>query len=50
MPWAMISSREMFSSCPASAFVVGVMIGSGNFSFSFIPSGRRTPHISRHPA
>src|SRR5574344_1781629 len=25
------------------------MIGSGNLSFSFIPSGRRTPHISLHP-
>ena len=40
----------MFSSCPSSALVVGVMMGSGNFSFSRIPSGSFTPHSSRHPA
>ena len=49
MPWAMISSFEIFMSCPSSALVVGVMIGSGNRSFSFMPSGKRTPHSSRQP-
>ena len=39
----------MLRSCPSSAFVVGVMIGSGKRSFSLIPSGSFTPHISRHP-
>ena len=32
------------------ALVVGVMIGSGNFWFSTIPSGIGTPQISRFPA
>ena len=50
MPCAMISSFEMFSSWPASALVVGVIIGSGKRSFSRIPSGNFTPHSSRQPA
>ena len=49
MPWAMISSFEMLRSCPSSALVVGVMIGSGKRSFSLMPSGSFTPQISRHP-
>ena len=49
MPWAIISSFEMLRSCPSSALVVGVIIGSGNFWFSFIPSGSFTPQISRQP-
>ena len=49
IPWAMASSREMFSSWPASAFVVGVIIGSGKRWFSTIPSGSFTPHSSRMP-
>ena len=50
MPWAMISSFEMFMSWPSSAFVVGVMMGSGKRWFSFMPSGNFTPQISRHPS
>ncbi len=30
--------------------VVGVIMGVGNFSFSFIPSGSVTPQIVRFPA
>ena len=36
-------SKEMFSSCPVSAFVAGVKIGSGSRSASRRPSGRRIP-------
>ena len=39
----------MFMSCPSSALVVGVMIGSGKRWFSRIPSGSFTPQISRQP-
>ena len=46
----MISSLEMFISWPSSALVVGVMIGSGKRSFSFIPSGSFTPQSSLQPA
>ena len=45
----MISSLEMFMSCPSSALVVGVMMGSGNRSFSFMPSGSFTPQSSLQP-
>ena len=45
-----MSSFEMSSSWPSAALVVGVMIGSGNFWFSTIPSGISTPQIVRFPA
>jgi hypothetical protein len=46
-----ISSLEISSSCsPSIAFVDGVRIGSGNLSFSFIPSGMATPHIVLFPS
>ena len=39
----------MFMSWPSSAFVVGVIIGSGKRSFSLMPSGSLTPHSSLQP-
>ena len=50
MPCLIISSLEIFISWPSSAFVVGVMMGSGNLSFSFMLSGSLTPQSSRHPS
>ena len=41
-----ISSFDISSSWfPSIAFVVGVIIGKGNLSFSNIPLGILTPHI-----
>ena len=45
----MISSLLISSSCPISSLVVGVRMGVLNFSFSIIPSGIFTPHISLFP-
>ena len=45
-----IASREISSSCPSSAFVAGVIIGSGNLSFSFMPSGIVTPQSTLFPS
>ena len=49
-PVRIISSREMFSSWPSSALVVGVRMGVGNFWFSTMPSGSGTPQRVRAPA
>ena len=37
-------SKEMFSSCPSSALVDGVKIGSGNSADSVRPAGKGIPH------
>ena len=43
---AAISLSLMFMSCPLSAFVAGVNIGSGSLSDSRSPGGRLTPQTS----